>query len=120
MASSKWPPALKCVIGMLSGPSGRALTAHLSSSVSSNREFVNETFAKCTDANRAAVEAELKQAIYKAFESGTMWSTDWKQFKLERWVKRGFSGPRQLPEPQTMLTNPSPFTRSLNPTKKRK
>ncbi|BGP09390.1 hypothetical protein JCM10049v2_005258 [Rhodotorula toruloides] len=66
MASSKWPPALK--------------------------EFVNETFAKCTDANRAAVEAELKQAIYKAFESGTMWSTDWKQFKLE----------------------------SLNPTKKRK
>ncbi|BGP41405.1 hypothetical protein JCM10449v2_005385 [Rhodotorula kratochvilovae] len=55
--SSNWPPSLKL--------------------------FVNETFAKCTDANRQTVEAELKQVIYKAFERGVLHSTDWKNFKLE-------------------------------------
>ncbi|GJN90250.1 hypothetical protein Rhopal_003249-T1 [Rhodotorula paludigena] len=57
MASSNWPPELKL--------------------------FVNETFAKCTDANRPAVEKELKAAIYQAFERKELWSTDWKNFKLE-------------------------------------
>ncbi|TNY19362.1 SAC3/GANP/Nin1/mts3/eIF-3 p25 family-domain-containing protein [Rhodotorula diobovata] len=55
--SSKWPPELK--------------------------QFVNETFAKCTDANRQAVETELKQVIYQAFEKGQLHSTDWKNFKLK-------------------------------------
>ncbi|GAA5939711.1 hypothetical protein JCM3775_001606 [Rhodotorula graminis] len=55
--SSKWPPALKA--------------------------FVNETFAKCTDANRQAVELELKQVIYQAFEKGQLHSTDWKNYKLK-------------------------------------
>ncbi|CEQ41195.1 SPOSA6832_02902 [Sporobolomyces salmonicolor] len=58
MASSNWPPDLK--------------------------QFVNETFAKCTDANRAAVEAELKRAIYTAFSKNELWTTDWKNLKLER------------------------------------
>ncbi|GAA5952085.1 hypothetical protein JCM21900_006246 [Sporobolomyces salmonicolor] len=57
MASSNWPPDLK--------------------------QFVNETFAKCTDANRAAVEAELKRAIYTAFSKNELWTTDWKNLKLE-------------------------------------
>lgn len=48
-----------------------------------SRLFVNETFAKCTDANRPAVEKELKAAIYQAFERKELWSTDWKNFKLE-------------------------------------
>ncbi|GAA6019456.1 hypothetical protein JCM8202_001816 [Rhodotorula sphaerocarpa] len=56
-AKSNWPPALK--------------------------QFVNETFAKCTDANRQAVETELKQAIYNAFQAGQLWSTDWANFKLD-------------------------------------
>ncbi|GAA5930200.1 Thp3p [Sporobolomyces koalae] len=56
MASSGWPPDLKA--------------------------FVNETFAKCTDSNRAAVEAELKAAIYKAFQEQRLATTDWKHFKL--------------------------------------
>ena len=48
------------------------------------RQFVNETFAKCTDANRQAVETELKQAIYHAFQAGDLWSTDWAKYKLDR------------------------------------
>ncbi|GAA5981346.1 hypothetical protein JCM5350_004372 [Sporobolomyces pararoseus] len=57
MASTGWPPDLK--------------------------SFVNETFSKCTDSNRAAVEAELKAAIYKAYQDKTLSSTDWKNFKLQ-------------------------------------
>ncbi|GAA5871909.1 hypothetical protein JCM16303_000912 [Sporobolomyces ruberrimus] len=57
MASNGWPPDLKA--------------------------FVNETFAKCTDSNRQAVETELKAAIYKAFSEKTLTSTDWKSFKLQ-------------------------------------
>lgn len=45
---------------------------------------MNETFAKCTDANRQAVETELKQAIYHAFQAGDLWSTDWAKYKLDR------------------------------------
>ncbi|KWU43696.1 hypothetical protein RHOSPDRAFT_19172 [Rhodotorula sp. JG-1b] len=59
---SNWPPALK--------------------------QFVNETFAKCTDANRQAVETELKQAIYHAFQAGDLWSTDWAKYKLDTSVTR--------------------------------
>ncbi|GAA6003745.1 hypothetical protein JCM10207_003578 [Rhodosporidiobolus poonsookiae] len=57
MSTSNWPPSLK--------------------------KFVNETFAKCTDQNRAAVEAELKAAIYRAFERHELHSTDWAKLKLE-------------------------------------
>lgn len=45
---------------------------------------MNETFAKCTDANRAAVEAELKGLIFKAFASDKLWTIDWANVKLER------------------------------------
>ncbi|KAK4047421.1 hypothetical protein OIV83_005468 [Microbotryomycetes sp. JL201] len=54
--SSNWPPALKA--------------------------FVNETFAKCTDANRPAVEAELKDLIFKAYEKKELWTIDWATVKL--------------------------------------
>ncbi|KAK4046619.1 hypothetical protein OIO90_006489 [Microbotryomycetes sp. JL221] len=54
--SSNWPPALKT--------------------------FVNETFAKCTEANRPAVEAELKDLIFKAYESKELWTIDWPNVKL--------------------------------------
>ncbi|BGP17664.1 hypothetical protein JCM10213_004648 [Rhodosporidiobolus nylandii] len=57
MSSSSWPPDLKA--------------------------FVNETFAKCTDANRPAVEKELKAQIYKAFQANELWTTNWKALKLE-------------------------------------
>ncbi|GAA5854626.1 hypothetical protein JCM3766R1_003126 [Sporobolomyces carnicolor] len=57
MASTGWPPDLKA--------------------------FVNETFAKCTDSNRAAVESELKAAIYRAYQDKTLATTDWKHFKLD-------------------------------------
>lgn len=49
---------------------------------------MNETFAKCTDANRQAVETELKQAIYHAFQAGDLWSTDWAKYKLDTSVVR--------------------------------
>ncbi|KAM0786409.1 hypothetical protein ACM66B_001875 [Microbotryomycetes sp. NB124-2] len=54
--SSNWPPALKA--------------------------FVNETFAKCTDANRPAVEAELKDLIFKSYEKKELWTIDWSTVKL--------------------------------------
>ncbi|GAA5825030.1 hypothetical protein JCM11251_006068 [Rhodosporidiobolus azoricus] len=57
MSQSNWPPELK--------------------------QFVNETFSKCTDTNRAAVEKELKAAIYRAFEQNELWTTDWKNLKLQ-------------------------------------
>ncbi|GAA5867889.1 hypothetical protein JCM8547_003406 [Rhodosporidiobolus lusitaniae] len=47
------------------------------------KQFVNETFAKCTDQNRAAVEKELKAVIYKAFESKQLHTTNWQALKLE-------------------------------------
>lgn len=50
------------------------------------RTYVNETFAKCTDANRSAVEAELKDLIFKAFNSDQLWKTDWTKVKLIRYV----------------------------------
>ncbi|KAM0750542.1 hypothetical protein T439DRAFT_234381 [Meredithblackwellia eburnea MCA 4105] len=57
MASSNWPPALKT--------------------------FVNETFSKCTDQNRAAVEIELKAKIHEAFTQSKLWVIDWGSVKLE-------------------------------------
>ncbi|GAA6028619.1 hypothetical protein JCM8097_007314 [Rhodosporidiobolus ruineniae] len=57
MSQSSWPPQLKT--------------------------FVNDTFAKCTDNNRAAVEAELKGAIYRAFERNELWTTDWSKLELQ-------------------------------------
>ncbi|KAK4703313.1 SAC3 family protein LENG8/THP3, partial [Phenoliferia sp. Uapishka_3] len=57
MASSSWPPALKT--------------------------YVNETFAKCTDANRSAVESELKGLIFEAFEADKLWKIDWANIKLK-------------------------------------
>lgn len=56
--SSNWPPELKT--------------------------YVNETFSKCTDSNRQAVESELKTLIFKAFENNELWKTDWKNVKLDR------------------------------------
>lgn len=56
MSSSNWPPALKA--------------------------FVNETFSKCTEANRPAVEAELKELIFKAYEKKELWTIDWPNVKL--------------------------------------
>lgn len=47
------------------------------------RAFVNSTFAKCNDSNRAAVEAELKTLIYQAFEKGQLSTIDWSTVKLE-------------------------------------
>lgn len=50
------------------------------------RKFVNETFASCTPTNKAAVEAELKRAIFKAFESNQLWTIDWPNYKLKAYV----------------------------------
>ena len=44
---------------------------------------MNETFTACTPSNKAAVEAELKQAIFKAFESNQLWTIDWPNYKLK-------------------------------------
>lgn len=49
-----------------------------------NRTYVNSTFSKCTDANRKDVEKELKDLIFKAFESNMLWKTDWANVKLTR------------------------------------
>lgn len=51
------------------------------------KKFVNDTFAACTDANRPAVEAELKAAIFKAFNEKTIWQIDWPSMKLEALAK---------------------------------
>lgn len=84
--SSKWPPELKYVFRtpprLFPARSTDSLRAHRLLAL--RRQFVNETFAKCTDANRQAVETELKQVIYQAFEKGQLHSTDWKNFKLKR------------------------------------
>lgn len=47
------------------------------------RAFVNATFAKCTPSNKPAVEAELKQVIYDAFQSNRLNSIDWANYKLQ-------------------------------------
>ncbi|KAL8277631.1 hypothetical protein RQP46_009904 [Phenoliferia psychrophenolica] len=57
MSANSWPPALKA--------------------------YVNETFAKCTDANRAAVETELKDLVFKAFEADKLWTIDWAKVSLK-------------------------------------
>lgn len=52
------------------------------------RTYVNDTFAKCTDLNRAAVEAELKKMIFDAFQGNKLWTTDWSKVELKRCVER--------------------------------
>ncbi|GAA93541.1 uncharacterized protein L969DRAFT_95810 [Mixia osmundae IAM 14324] len=56
MTSTGWPPALKA--------------------------FVNDAFSRCTDQNKAKVEAELKAVIHSAFSSQKLWSTDWSSVRL--------------------------------------
>ncbi|KAI5478914.1 nuclear export factor [Pseudohyphozyma bogoriensis] len=46
------------------------------------KTLVNETFAKCTDSNRATVEAELKALILRKFQTNELLTTDWKNVKL--------------------------------------
>ncbi|KAK0525216.1 hypothetical protein OC835_005685 [Tilletia horrida] len=47
------------------------------------KEFANQVFALATPANRAAVEKELKEVIFHAFNSGTIHTTDWSSVQLE-------------------------------------
>ena len=47
------------------------------------RAYVNETFAKCTELNKKAVESELKELIFKAFAEDKLWTTDWPAVKLK-------------------------------------
>ncbi|KAL9933781.1 hypothetical protein V8E36_007439 [Tilletia maclaganii] len=56
-AGSSWPPALK--------------------------EFANQVFAAATASNRPAVEKELREVIFHAFNSGTIHTTDWSQVQLQ-------------------------------------
>ncbi|KAH9821885.1 SAC3/GANP/Nin1/mts3/eIF-3 p25 family-domain-containing protein [Melampsora americana] len=55
-SSNSWPPPLK--------------------------EFVNKTFARCTDSNRADVEVELKGLIFNAYKEGKLWEVDWASVQL--------------------------------------
>jgi hypothetical protein len=48
------------------------------------KEFVNKTFAQCTDTNRPQVEKELKAVIFDAFQADRLWTTDWDSVKLNR------------------------------------
>ncbi|KAA1082165.1 hypothetical protein PGTUg99_024768 [Puccinia graminis f. sp. tritici] len=54
---SSWPPSLK--------------------------EFVNQTFARCSDSNRADVEAELKSLIFEAYKNGKLWTINWADVQLQ-------------------------------------
>ncbi|MBW0460579.1 hypothetical protein O181_000294 [Austropuccinia psidii MF-1] len=56
-SQSSWPPSLK--------------------------EFVNQTFARCNDSNRTAVEAELKSLIFEAYKNGRLWTINWPQVQLQ-------------------------------------
>jgi hypothetical protein len=67
---------------------------------STSRKFVNDTFAKCTDANRKDVEKELKATIYDKYDKGELESTDWTKVKLQRCVALSFF----LPMGRTVLT----------------
>ncbi|KAL8286224.1 hypothetical protein RQP46_004712 [Phenoliferia psychrophenolica] len=62
MSASNWPPALKT--------------------------YADETLAKCTNANRAAAEAELRRLVLAAMKSGELWTTDWSKVKLEAYALR--------------------------------
>lgn len=50
-------------------------------------DFANRAFASCTDANRQAVSDELKALIFRAFQDGTLYTTDWQNTKLNRCVE---------------------------------
>ncbi|KAE8242546.1 hypothetical protein A4X13_0g7114 [Tilletia indica] len=54
---SSWPPALK--------------------------EFANRVFAAATPSNRQAVENELREVIFHAFNSNTIQTTDWNAVQLQ-------------------------------------
>lgn len=41
------------------------------------KDYVNRAFASCTDATRPAVAEEMRQIIFDAFSSGTLWTIDW-------------------------------------------
>lgn len=82
------------------------------------RTYVNETFAKCTDANRAAVETELKELVFKAFEADKLWTIDWASVKLVAYAPALLRPSRRRDE-HPGLTHPFDSHR-LNPPKKRK
>ncbi|KAG0151814.1 hypothetical protein CROQUDRAFT_667797 [Cronartium quercuum f. sp. fusiforme G11] len=46
------------------------------------KDFVNKTFARCNDSNRADVEAELKGLIFNAYKEGKLWEVDWATVQL--------------------------------------
>ncbi|SGZ21220.1 BQ5605_C021g09344 [Microbotryum silenes-dioicae] len=75
--NNTWPPALKA--------------------------FVNDTFAKCTDHNRPAVEKELKTLIFDAFKRSKeeLWNIDWSKVELESLKppskKRKLTSPLRVP-----------------------
>jgi hypothetical protein len=48
-----------------------------------NREFVNQTFARCSDSNRTNVEAELKSLIFEAYKNGKLWTINWADVQLQ-------------------------------------
>ncbi|KAK0544822.1 hypothetical protein OC846_005916 [Tilletia horrida] len=47
------------------------------------REFANQVFASATPSNRAAVEKELREIIFHAFNNGTIHTTDWSSVQLQ-------------------------------------
>lgn len=53
------------------------------------KDFANRAFSASTDANRTAVQEELRAVIYRAYTAGTIETTDWDQVELERCVPRG-------------------------------
>ncbi|CAH7685831.1 SAC3/GANP/Nin1/mts3/eIF-3 p25 family-domain-containing protein [Phakopsora pachyrhizi] len=59
------------------------MSATQSSWPPSLKEFVNQTFGKCNDSNRPAVEAELKALIFDAFKNGRLWSINWPEVQLQ-------------------------------------
>lgn len=44
---------------------------------------MQETLAKATPSNKAAVNAELKQILFKAHSDKTMDTTDWSKVELK-------------------------------------
>lgn len=49
-----------------------------------HRKFVTDAFSQTTEANKAVVETELKKLIFDAYESNSVWSTDWESIQLQR------------------------------------
>lgn len=75
--------------GLVGVTSDRVLAREMASArqwPESLKLFVNQTFAQCTPANKAAVEQELKAKIYQAYSAGEMESTNWSSVQLARSV----------------------------------